>query len=549
MESPPTRTRQRSSFVRTIQYSIVCLFCVVFYNIYRLHIHYLHPPLHDEGYTYHDLLYEIEETVEEAFINVNAGQDEAHVFSQLMKRVMANQDQCGLQDHLMEKTSSNLTSTPMNKMTLKAALNAVNEQNREGKHETCYLPPNQICADEYTTIISYHYSNSSHRTLFVNLISLLARDSIKPSTIVLIYHGTLDDLKNDNDYGRRVWNWDKEGAIKLINGTNSDHGILHQFHPTLLNYVETEIILYLDGSMPLTKGNVDKGIGGVDSLEAGFELIQQNSRSLVGAHVYEYGGKQNIANFRESLKDSRGDFIPACQSNHSISGSMQDSIVHYSGMFLHKNYICFIWHDIFETLRDTVNMINRRYQKDVKGFKSEAQSELISLFISSMVPQLSGNIPALYPLLKPSWAAEEIKPSPKKQSRRLMENIVLDDDELEARADLRRRRRTEWVVNTNDIEAAYFEGHPRRRLSSVINMAPKPSFSISLRSQLSSEEISSIFSYFGSYSKGSKCWCESADGKSANLAPHFLNCRDRCSEGRNITKTELPWLRNRKQCH
>ena len=130
-----------------------------------------------------------------------------------------------------------------------------------------------------------------------------------------------------------------------------------------------------------------------------------------------------------------------------------------------------------------------------------------------------------------------------------MENIVLDDDELEARADLRRRRRTEWVVNTNDIEAAYFEGHPRRRLSSVINMAPKPSFSISLRSQLSSEEISSIFSYFGSYSKGSKCWCESADGKSANLAPHFLNCRDRCSEGRNITKTELPWLRNRKQCH
>ncbi len=531
-------------------------------NIYLLNTYYLHKPLYEEGKKgtfqglYDDLgriEHKVSETVKGTLLaKEHVGQDESYVFSQLMKRVVANQDQCGLHDHSDQEKDKN-------GMPLKNALEeAINEQNSKIKHESCYLPPTQICADGYTTIISYHNSQSSHRTLFINIIALMARDSAsnkmtKNEKIILIYHGTLDDLKKDKDYGRRVWDWSDKGTIDLINGTSTDHGILHQFHPTLLSYVNTEIILFIDGSIALTQGNVDTSIGGVDSLEAGFELIQQNSRSVVGAHVYDFGVNDNAPNSKEVSKESGdGLFAPACETDTKLNGMMKDSIVHYSGMFLHKNYLCFIWHDLFRELQDKVNMIYSRYQKDATKSKRGIQSELISLFISSMVPQLGGNVPLVYPLLKPSWKEVE-KTTTMKRSRRLMETNFLEDNKFETPAKPNRRRRTEWDVDPYENNAAHFETEhiPRRGLSIKTDASDllKPPLPISLQSELASEEILSISTFFGSYSKRSQCWCESKDGENSNFRAQFISCRDRCSKGRNITKVEIPWIKDRKQCH
>ena len=219
-------------------------------------------------------------------------------------------------------------------------------------------------------------------------------------------------------------------------------------------------------------------------------------------------------------------------------------------MFLHRNYLCFIWHEIFDPLRKSVNGISHKYENEYKR-DADIQLELISLFLSSLVPQLSGKGPMLYPLVKPTWLEND--PS-QKHARRLSEITILDDGQLEARAERHRRRRTKWeFTETNDEQLlSTLESQPRRRLSSVTNnndSPPQPPSTImgtSLQSQLKQTEIASIMNFFGSHSKGSTCWCDERLDKDTFILLRPLSCKERCAD---ISTDLMPRLSSKNICN
>ena len=394
--------------------------------------------------------------------------------------------------------------------------------------------------------VPHNGENESHRILFMNLLSQLPNSA----NIIVIYYGSMDDLEKDKDYGRRIRNWHEQNTIRLINGdgaeaeseTSHHYGLLYPFHPSLLQYIENDIILYLDGSLPIIQGDTGTGIGGADTLEAGFELIQQDSQLLVGSQVYDgiVSGRDDSAGTGTTsnlLQGDPGHFGPACGS-YSIEGMNEDSIIHYSGMFLHKNYLCFIWHNIFAPVREMVDKIGQRYHQN-------RNDKLISLVISSIVPQLSGLGPALYPLMKPSWSNGQDQSSIE-QSRRLSEAIIMDSGDLNVHAELPRRRRTIWDITHANTNANTIELEPvlsRRKLSDTRSIwqtsAPPPSQS----SDLKPEEIA-IINYFGSHSKGPTCWCNGSVYEKEVQAGTRFRCRDKCAQVADINRDELPWMRD-----
>jgi hypothetical protein len=283
----------------------------------------------------------------------------------------------------------------------------------------CQLPSNEMtCALGYTTIVTYHHPSSggsgSHRILFMNLLSLLAaskggnfaskdikntndaqRNNVDDghghnrhfqSNIIVVYDGSVQYLQDDKAYGKRILQWHQEGIVHLMyrSELSEDFGPLYLFDPSFMDYIQDDFVLYLDGTLPMgglavvveseNENHHDPGDEGndennddisiIDSLNVGFELLQQNPQALVGCHTNGYKisdlnhllGNTTVTTVKATNMTTN--FLPVCdddgilttaekeQQQQQQQQQQQDSsllFMRLSGTFLHRNYLCFLF--------------------------------------------------------------------------------------------------------------------------------------------------------------------------------------------------------------
>eukprot|EP00554_Chaetoceros_debilis_P010954 CAMPEP_0194109274 /NCGR_PEP_ID=MMETSP0150-20130528/8795_1 /TAXON_ID=122233 /ORGANISM="Chaetoceros debilis, Strain MM31A-1" /LENGTH=542 /DNA_ID=CAMNT_0038798199 /DNA_START=197 /DNA_END=1826 /DNA_ORIENTATION=+ len=407
--------------------------------------------------------------------------DQSAVFTDLSHRIQSLQQSCHKRDGNVADNNnspsslSSLSSLPKdNEDSLKILQDLRKVIGTQGKVPTrpsstiasssCISPPTESCsASQYSVIISYEISQQSPqtiRTLFINMLSLLSHERTK-ANIAVVLHGTndaIDKLIKDHNYGRRIKNWSENNVIRLIlqrqerSGIGHDEGnendneddLFYLVRPSMLDYLEHDILLFLDGSVPLV--NLNDGSGGMESLDAGFELIRKDSRCLVGNRVLEWSNGNGPGEENDAMSpDSERLFQPICDRqdrSNPKSGANRVESIHMSGMFIHRNYLCFLWHDVFAPLRNIVGGLNQKYNRNHK-----VKGDISSLTITTLVTQLSGKIPALYPMVQQTWKTKESLHS-NVSSRRLTDTSDLEvGHNMFDNMSIERRRRFSWDLN------------------------------------------------------------------------------------------------------
>jgi len=423
--------------------------------------------------------------------------DESQVFEDIERRIMTRNKICGSAPREpVYNNQSSFVSTFVHAYA-NAKVNA-NDKQQGGLH--CQLPsPDKTCVLGYTAIVSYKYvsglggssggtdagTGASHRILFMNLLSLLAKtfrnnaqdssggnkhDLAEDIVIILVYDGSVQDLQGDKAYGKRILDWHQEGIIRLMYRSDliENFGPLYLFDKSFMDRIPHDFVIYLDGTLPLGGLMVenahdttikdhnyddDNAVSIMDSLSVGFELLQQNPQLLVGFHAdgfkigdfnnYIMLGNSNVTAVKNSNTANLTNFLPICNDDNTgihsnnngtlrTAEKMQDTLLQFmrlSGTFVHRNYLCFMWHETFRPLRQMIQSIHHQYTLNDTATTDNTTThsaknyniliQLHSIFLSSVICQLSGKLPLLYPLVKASWKGQDRSQNLKNQRRRL----------------------------------------------------------------------------------------------------------------------------------
>ena len=145
----------------------------------------------------------------------------------------------------------------------------------------------------------------------------------------------------------------------------------------------------------------------------GFELWKRNANAQIGAMArkLDLGPRALEESKAHSKLPNDRFFISQCPKdelkyNFHEFANFGARMVLPSGSFLHSNYLCFLWHPVFEEIR--------QYVKDHPVHPDDGT-------VSTLVSQLAGRAPKVYPR-----RVNEVKPEADKGRRRLMEGIDWD---------------------------------------------------------------------------------------------------------------------------
>jgi hypothetical protein len=315
----------------------------------------------------------------------------------------------------------------------------------------CSSPPKISCAKSFSVVIVFyqtdemgsmadhfdvntnednpHLTLSSQRlrTLFLNILTLINIPNHSPD-ITVIYHGNIHDLREDRPYGDRIWNWSLKGhhrRIRLVYST--DHvtsskdeddiidteditdtellkDIYFPLHSSIVSKAKSDILLFLDGSKALTHGDT----GGIDSIQAGFDLIRLHSHALVGNE----DGIRRFENRNENWTDvkiGKESFRPICGEpqilvHHSRQVKKETiprsgAVLSFHGLFFHRSYSCYIWDKPLDNFRDNMNSISMNHVHSSRNLGLLASS--LSMFVP--LSRANSELVFVYPTLSQTY--------------------------------------------------------------------------------------------------------------------------------------------------
>jgi len=372
-------------------------------------------------------------------------------------------------------------------------------------HEKCLLPPEVSCdVSEYTIILMAHSMKSLSMMLHKIRSDLLGRTHM--AEVVLVWNGKegIEQFKNDK-YGVRLVSLHDDPASKFRFFLSFEHGLgnhlMNRYHPSI--NPKTEALLFFDDDGPWF---IDEAV------VSGFELWRRNSDVQIGAMMrrFEVADHRQVDLLTQShhlamdrvLNPKAHPFtsppvnvsspfqpqhIPNCRSRgdylgynyQDIRASFSAHVSLPSGSFLHRNYMCFLWHPAFAEIREFVR-VHKVHPDDIS--------------VSVIVSQLSGKSPRVYP----RFFHKSKSASTKEEARKI---------------DLQKSEKKE-------------QEHHRRKLlwqdyGSKANWA-----------HLREEAMNNIVNYFGSISYGSVGFCLGIDnhvykkgaaiGTEHSCFPYFL---------------------------
>ena len=310
----------RSCLLRNIFLIIICLYVICLTWTFHNHSNQESQYLFSEGHFSLPVVGSSQSTLPLAGNN-SSNDDEKEVlkaFDSLMHRAQKSHDECE------KRNMFDSLTPPLILDDIRRWRNDRNNHKQGGDFSRttrtfhqCSFPPTTICHQYkdnklrgYSVIITYDSrvlieeknkdagvdsmdNPSSLRTLFVNMLSLLAYPNAVDILVLIEGDHTSEGSLGKDRYGKRILAWDKDNSQpvtilfpsspSMINYQDLYHHPLFPYHPILVRKLSQEVVLYLDGHNPLA--SLDGALDGEELFEAGYEMVRRNSRLLVGRGI------------------------------------------------------------------------------------------------------------------------------------------------------------------------------------------------------------------------------------------------------------------------
>mmetsp|Transcript_1078 Transcript_1078/g.2307 ORF Transcript_1078/g.2307 Transcript_1078/m.2307 type:complete len:498 (+) Transcript_1078:207-1700(+) len=263
----------------------------------------------------------------------------------------------------------------------------------------CELPPETECGETQFTVIFMAYNPDRLQKLLRQIKKMLTDDDFSKilAEVVIVWNGVRH--VDETSLGAELVELGKTLPLRISYPLKAGfpNDLMNRYHPRL--EVKTKAIMYYDDDGPFYSYQATLG---------GFELWKRNSNAQIGAMArkLDLGPRQaEESNGISKLPNDRF-FVSQCPSdtlnyNYFTFTNFDARMVLPSGSFLHSNYLCFLWHPIFEDIR-----------KYIRQHPVNPDDGTVSMLVS----QLAGRAPKVYP--------RRINPAEKR--RRLMDGINWD---------------------------------------------------------------------------------------------------------------------------
>lgn len=398
-------------------------------------------------------------------------------FQSVLKRSRAAQDFCNTLPIQKDQQHHTLTVGNVTEHVadlpdfgiVQALLNYTSFTHNDTTHDwQCQVPPPTECNTTHFTVIFMGYNPDRLNALKRQVFSMTQPNS-QWSTVVkeaiLVWNGPRNLTETDN--GQRLYKLSQERDnfrifYPLLEGFPND--LMNRYHPRF--NVTTAACMFYDDDGPFYS---------FDATHGGFELWKRNANAQVGAMAR----KLDLVKTRQQQQEAFSNIEPYDDHAFIQHCRLQGDQVRYnyfefanygarmvlpSGSFLHRNYLCFLWHPALEEVREFVR--HHPVHPD-------------DITVSTIVSHVAGRAPKVY--------SRRINPKQKEQVV-----VVVTKNETADTARRRRLQQQQQDYHKND--------YPRRRL--LWQDVSKDDWAT-----MRSMAVNSLVSYFGGVNSGSLGWC------------------------------------------
>lgn len=249
---------------------------------------------------------------------------------------------------------------------------------------TCSIPAEKSCHVDGFTVVFMSHSLERLATLARGIRKVASWKSTHE--IVLVWNSDPGILQHNSKFAKLLQEYHSDPAHPLRIFYALDNGLqnnlFNRYHPLIKPKMEA--VLYFDDDGPFFEEN---------AMNSGFELWKRNSGQQVGCFPrniifksermieqgrhelekyikqIENGSHQTTANNGDTEDISNHDstsekpqFVPTCQSaagdklayNFYVFPQFQAHILLPSGSFIHRNFLCWLWHPALEEIRQYI---------------------------------------------------------------------------------------------------------------------------------------------------------------------------------------------------
>ena len=426
--------------------------------------------------------------------------DERTVFESIIKRVKWTKAQCNntlVSERNSLKKFQAATDLPMlQEGGVADALerwleeNPLSSSTNHNASSTCYLPPPKSChTTTYTLIIMSH--TTERLTVFMDPLKSMIDTWPGLTEVIIVWNSPREiltnaiiknDDKNDKEgiFATQLLQWDQDPSHPLRIFFSLEKGLtnnlLNRYHPKLEPI--NDAVMYFDddgpfwskeamvyGGLELWKRNSDVQVGGFprnvrylsDRMKETQKTNLQASIDIITRDKYDYVDEIHPT-FTPICRNVTGDHV---EYNYFSFPDFAGHILLPSGTYIHRNYLCFIWHPAFDELREWV--ISHKTMPD-------------DMTVSTLVSHLSGKAPRTFPRV--------VKDATRRRLLSSESSIPIpshDDDSID----------NEFIMQLHPPDASH-----RRLLWKQKGWG-----------NMRLEAINSIVGYFGSIHPGTVGWC------------------------------------------
>lgn len=269
----------------------------------------------------------------------------------------------------------------------------------------CELPPENECGETQFTVIFMAYNPDRLEKLSREIKKMLTDPEYSKmvAEVIVVWNG--ERHVDETTLGKKLLDFGKTLPFRISYPLKAgfQNDLMNRYHPRL--EVKTKAILYYDDDGPFYVTR---------AIKAGFELWKRNSNAQVGAMArkIDLGDRQIEESLGISKEPNDRFFVSHCPTdnvnyNYFTFANFDARMVLPSGSFLHSNFLCFIWHPVFEDIREYV-----------RSHPVNPDDGTVSMLVS----QLAGRAPKVYSRRLPDAEKEREE----KQHRRLMDGINWD---------------------------------------------------------------------------------------------------------------------------
>jgi hypothetical protein len=254
---------------------------------------------------------------------------------------------------------------------------------REAKLWNCQLPPEMECAETSFSIVFLGYRPDRLTKLIRQVKQMIfgKRNGWKEliHEIILVWNGNRE--LSETREGSEILEWTKHKRIRfrvvfpLKEGFPND--LMNRYHPRLK--ISTKAILFYDDDGPFYRFN---------AIMSAFELWKRNSNAEIGAMARRLDVSVRAKVEKDALPKGERQWVSNCRAggdtvkyNFHYFAQTGANMVLPSGSFLHRSFLCFLWHPALEKIRQFVR--DHPVHPD-------------DITVSTIVSQVSGRAPKVY---------------------------------------------------------------------------------------------------------------------------------------------------------